>query len=105
MLNEEIKKLISEIGGIVIVEGNEPRFIFLSYEKFLELTGRKSKTQTPDKQIINRFIDKKEDLDNNKEGETISEDKEEEILDELNKEILALKEEIKEKEELLMNSE
>lgn len=78
MISEELKDLISRLGSLVIVENNQPKFIVLSYDKF---NG-----------VIHKSIDNSGNFD--KDGN-------EELIDRLNKEILALKEQVVEKEKEL----
>ncbi len=88
MLSEELKNLILQFGTLVIVENNQPKFVILSYEKF--------------KGVIHKSIDNLPNFDKyNSERINIPEYQEqadEEAMDRLNREILALKEQVAEKE-------
>lgn len=75
MISEELKNLVSQLGTLVIVENNQPKFIVFSYDKF---NG-----------VIHKSIDNSGNL---------AQDSNEELIDRLNKEILALKEQVAEKE-------
>ena len=79
MLNQEVKDLVSKIGGtLVIVENNQPKFVVMAFDKFLS--------------VIHKSIDNSGNFDK---------DNSEEIVDRLNNEILALKEQVAEKEKEL----
>jgi len=98
MFSEEIKKLIDKIGGLIVVENNQPKFIFLSYEKFKEFVNFTKNTD-----IIHKNVDNVDKLDkigvNYSESVNHSEEQSEEhLIEKLNKQILALKEEIEAKE-------
>lgn len=79
MLSEELKNLISQIGSLVLVENNQPRFIVMTYDKFSS--------------VIHKSVDNSGNFDK---------DSNEEIVDRLNEEILALKEQVAEKEKDLI---
>ena len=81
MITEELKKLVSELGTLVVVENNQPRFVIIAYDKF--------------RSVIHKNIDNSENLGN---------DINEETLERLNKEILALKEQVAEKEKDIANA-
>lgn len=82
MLNQETKDLVSKIGGtLVIVENNQPKFVVMAFDKFLA--------------VIHKNIDNSGNFDK---------DNSEEIVDRLNKEILALKEQVAEKEKELSSN-
>ena len=79
MIPEETKDLVSKIGGtLVIVENNQPKFVVMAFDKFLS--------------VIHKSIDNSGNFDK---------DNSEEIVDRLNNEILALKEQVAEKEKEL----
>ncbi len=80
MINDELKNLVNQVGAIVLVENDQPKFIVLPYDKF--------------RLVIHKDIDNSENFDKNNS---------EEIIDRLNKEILALKAEVTEKERELSN--
>lgn len=92
MLNQEVKDLVSKIGGtLVIVENNQPKFVVMAFDKFLS--------------VIHKSIDKSGNFDkDNNETPSVSgypAQRDEEIIDRLNNEILALKEQVAEKEKEL----
>ena len=76
MLSEEMKNLVSRFGTVIVIENNEPKFLVASYDAAKNL-------------VIHKNIDNSGSFDKNYS---------EEITDRLNKEILALKEEIARKE-------
>jgi len=78
MLSNELKNLVETLGGLIIVENNQPKFIVITYDKF---TG-----------VIHKSVDNSGNFDK---------DNSEETVDRLNKEILALKEQVAEKEKEL----
>ena len=83
MLSEELKNLVSELGTMIIVEANRPRFVVLSYDKF--------------RQVIHKSFDNSQDFDKDIREEA------EEAIDRLNKEILVLKEQTAEKEKEIIS--
>ena len=78
MLSKELEKLVSSLGGLVIVENDQPKFVVMSYDKF--------------NSVIHKSLDNSGDFDK---------DSNEETVDRLNEEILALKEQVAEKEKEL----
>jgi hypothetical protein len=73
MMNfNRLKELAKKFGGILVFDGDNPEFIILSYEQYRKMEASKS-------------------------FEEIS-DREEETIEKLNREILALKEEIRQRE-------
>lgn len=68
----KLKDISRKLGGILVMQGNEPDFVVLSYEQFRAL-------EVPAESPVPTLRD-------------------EELIDALNKEILALKEEIRQKE-------
>ena len=78
MLSKELEKLVSNLGGLVIVENDQPKFVVMSYDKF--------------NSVIHKSLDNSGDFDK---------DSNEETVDRLNEEILALKEQVAEKEKEL----
>jgi len=71
----KLKEIAKRLGGILVMEGNEPEFVIMSYDRFDSLD------QAPQSVPI---------------SQTVSED--DQLIDALNKEIMALKEEIRQKE-------
>ncbi len=77
--------MAKKLGGILVLDGNEPEFVILPYDQYEKENG------APD------------DSGENAKGP----DEEEKTIEKLNQEILALKEEIRQKEsaELIENTE
>lgn len=101
MISEETKDLVSKIGGtLVIVENNQPKFVVMAFDKFLSVI-----TATSSSGVIHKSIDKSGNFDkDNSEMPNVSGyhvQPDEEIIDRLNNEILALKEQVAEKEKEL----
>lgn len=98
MISEELKNLVFRFGTLIIVENNQPKFVVMSYDKAKETLG-----------FIHKSIDNhdnfdkdiNEDIEETFKGSDGSDQREEEIVDRLNKEILALKEQVAEKEKEL----
>ena len=82
----QLKKLVKKLGGILVLNGDEPEFVILSYDQY-EKTDRAA--------------------ENTEEGPERQKQDEEKTIEKLNREILALKEEIRQKEsaELVENTE
>lgn len=82
----QLKKLVKRLGGILVLNGNEPEFVILPYSQYEKESGV---SDSPREDV------KKRDED------------EERTIEKLNREILALKEEIRQKEsaELVENIE
>lgn len=80
----QLKKLAKKLGGILVLDGNEPEFVILPYGQYEKENG------APD--------DSGED--------TKGPDEEDKTIEKLNQEISALKEEIRQKEsaELIKNT-
>ena len=78
---KQLKELAKKLGGILVMDGNSPDFVLLSYQKYIELQQQVSQNTTPPS--TNRQTDVSEDL----------------LIERLNKEIASLKEEIRQKEE------
>ena len=78
MLSDELKNLVSQIGSLVLVENNQPKFIVMAYDKFSS--------------VIHKNIDNSGNFDKYDN---------EEVIDRLNSEILVLKEQVAEKEKEL----
>jgi hypothetical protein len=75
---EKLKDIAKKLGGVLVMEGNEPELVILPYEKFVTL-------DTGDSAEHNSKL----------EGDNKEEAK---LIEVLNNEILALKEEIQQKE-------
>ena len=92
---KELQKLAEKVGGIVVMENDSPAFVILNYSKFSELTGYG--TAAP-----HEILD--EDFQDSFTGEMLKSSSslvEDEAVEELNKEILTLAEEIENKEKSL----
>lgn len=78
----QLKKLTERLGGILVLNGDEPEFVILSYDQYKK-------------------------IDRTTEGLGLEGEDDEKTIDKLNQEILALKEEIRQKEsaELAENTE
>ena len=75
----ELKQLAKKLGGILVMNGNSPEFVVLAYDQYQKLTGDgQSERRTNPSRLT---------------------PEEEETIEKLNKEILVLKEEIRQKEE------
>lgn len=81
---KQLKRLAKKLGGILVLDGNEPEFVILPYDQY------EKENDMPD------------DSGENAKGP----DEEEKTIEKLNREILALKEEIRQKEsaELVENT-
>ena len=101
MLSKELKNLVSQFGTIVVIENDVPRFVVMTYDKFdaaLSATGSHAQRD----RVIHKNIDNSGDIAQDS-NETLSvsnshAQRDEEMADRLNKEILALKEQVAEKE-------
>ena len=82
---KQLKKLAKKLGGILVLDGNEPEFVILPYDQY----------------------EKESDAPDNSGEDVNGPDEEEKTIEKLNQEILALKEEIRQKEsaELIENTE
>jgi len=83
---DQLKKLAKKLGGILVLNGNEPEFVILPYEQFQKTDGT---------------------INSNNSNESPGEQEDEKTIEKLNQEILALKEEIHQKEsaELIEDAE
>lgn len=83
---ERLKQLAKKVGGVVVVNGENPEFVILTYNKFKELEGvGNSVSITEDAVFFENFEANGVDRD---QGE----------IERLNQEVLALKEEIRQRE-------
>ncbi|MEK7616248.1 MAG: hypothetical protein AAB420_03530 [Patescibacteria group bacterium] len=71
----KLKEIAKRLGGILVMDGNEPEFVVMSYDRFNALEA------VPQSVPVSQAVPEDEQL-----------------IDALNKEILALKEEIRQKE-------
>ncbi|MEK7583082.1 MAG: hypothetical protein AAB483_01595 [Patescibacteria group bacterium] len=85
----KLKEIAKRLGGILIMQGNEPELVILSYEKFSALETPISPAGGPPAHEHPTHTDLIASQNSKRE---------EELMDTLNKEILALKEEIRQKE-------
>ena len=91
---EEIKKLIKNSTSVLVLDNGEPSFVVIDYKTYKDIAAERGE----EKEIkINHAADK-----NGFNGYNIHE-KESEILERLNKEILALKNQIEMEEKGLTN--
>ena len=86
---DQLKKLAKKLGGILVLDGNELEFVILPYDQY------EKETSTPD-----------DSGGNSGENMKGPDEEEEKTIEKLNREILALKEEIHQKEsaELIENT-
>jgi len=84
---ERLKKMAEKLGGILVLDKDEPSFVILPYDKYEELQKGFSKEQSVFRDII--------------ENDTSSENMQDQgAVEKLNKEIESLREEIRQREEL-----
>lgn len=81
---EQLKRLVRKLGGVLVLNGNEPEFVILSYDQYAKEDDATS------------------DIEESSGGQ-----EDEKTIERLNQEILALKDEIRQKEaaELVENVE
>ena len=82
MISEELKNLVSRFGTLILIEENTPKFVVMSYDTAKDL-------------VIHKNIDNSGNFDK---------DSNEEIIDRLNKEISALKDQVAERERELSSN-
>lgn len=87
---KEIKKLLKNSTAVLVMDNGEPSFIMMDYQQYKNLVGEDSKKETTLDASGNGIVVKQ----NQKEGEI-------EILERINKDILALKDEIEKEEKSL----
>ena len=81
-----LKELVKKLGGVLVLDGNEPQFVMLPYENY-------------EKMETGEVIPISNSNHDNAEPEAVAAMIEEQkTVDELNQEIAALKEEIRQKE-------
>jgi hypothetical protein len=97
IISNELKNLVETLGGLVIVENNQPKFVVMSYDKFNGVIHKSVDNSTGSLSTLsgNRSVDN---------SGNFAQDGSEEITDRLNKEILALKEQVAEKERELLGN-
>lgn len=83
---EKLKQLAKKVGGIVIINGENPEFVILTYNKFKELDG------------VGNGVSNVEDAVFFENHETNGLDHDQGEIERLNQEILTLKEEIRQRE-------
>ncbi len=87
----ELKKLIKNSTAVLVLENNEPAFVIMNYQTYKDFATEETKKEIKISHGANNGSPVKI---NPKEGEL-------EILDRINKEILALKDEIEREEKSL----
>ncbi len=95
-----LKELAKKLGGILVLNGNEPEFVIMPYENY-------EKMELGENVPIAHEEGNGLEAGNLSAGGQEAEDNERKTVDRLNQEIMALKEEIRQKEsaELLESSE
>ena len=84
-----LKNLVKKLGGLLVLDGEEPIFVMLSYDKYQKMeAGMEAGEEIP----VSRG-----NLEESGAANGIDDD--EAAVEKLNQEILALKEEIRQKEE------
>lgn len=88
-----LKELTKKLGGILVLDGNEPEFVILPYGRYEKIEAGE------DVPISNKNPDERPDFNGAADDEK--------TVEKLNQEIMALKEEIRHREsaELLQNTE
>lgn len=94
MLSDELKNLVSQIGSLVLVENNQPKFIVMAYDKFSSVIHKNIDPSTGSGSTLSGY----RSVDNSGNFDKYDN---EEVIDRLNSEILALKEQVAEKEKEL----
>lgn len=82
---EKLKNLVNKLGGLLVLDNDKPVFIMLTYDKYQETKSSKEVLNAN----ANDYFD----------GGAVNIENDEKTVEKLNQEILALKEEIKQKEE------
>ena len=80
---DELKKLIKNSASVLVLDNGEPSFVIMDYKTYKDIASEKTGEKEVKIQVANGAVG----LHNSREHET-------EILDRLNKEILALKAQI-----------
>ncbi|PIR41215.1 MAG: hypothetical protein COV31_02295 [Candidatus Yanofskybacteria bacterium CG10_big_fil_rev_8_21_14_0_10_46_23] len=86
MNTEELQQLVNQFGAVVMVKNDRPAFVILPFTRYQELAGQ-----------VTSFVDIHSTIENNP--------KDAELIDRLNNEIAALKEEISHREAEVLNEE
>lgn len=81
---EDLKRLAKKVGGVVVINGDNPEFVILTYDKFKELLLRESDGIERPAYVKDRDIN--------------GLDQDQSEIERLNQEILVLKEEIRQRE-------
>lgn len=89
---EQLKQLTKKVGSLIVFNGEKPEFVVLAYNKFEEL-GNSAK--------INNIAESVPFFETNSSG--LDQNQEEEEIQKLNDEILALKEEVRQHESAELN--
>ena len=105
---EELKKLMNKSTAVLIMDNGDPSFVAISYEAYKDLVlksdiGHEVKVNhnLPDVSEKSTIKAESDTLKNDQEQVRPMNESELEMLDRINKEILALKEEIQKEEKLV----
>lgn len=90
---QELKKLINNSSAVVVMENAEPSFVIMNYQAYRNISQEEQKREV---RITSQSVNASA-KPSPKEGEL-------EILDRINKEILALKDEIEREEKTLLSN-
>jgi hypothetical protein len=89
MISEELKNLVARFGTLILIENNRPKFVVMSYDAVKGM-------------VIHKSVDNSGNFDKyNNETPSVSNNsiqRDEEIIDRLNREISALKDQVAERE-------
>lgn len=87
----KLKELVRKLGGVLVLDGDEPKFVILSYDKYESMdSGEEVSLSTRHNGLVQP---------NGMVAKRISDEMDQEAVEKLNQEILGLKEEIRQKEE------
>jgi len=90
METKELEQLADEFGSVVVIKEDRPAFVMIPFSKYKDLLSEREDSQ------IYRHFSKMED--SSSEDQIPEIDLEVDMIEQLNKEIMALKEEIKSRE-------
>lgn len=106
-----LKELVRKLGGVLVLDGDEPEFVMLSYDKYQKIDSGEEVVFSTDRKA-NGYAETNGPLrqgspprpdeagsEASKPNSLASTDEDQESMERLNQEILALKEEIRQKEE------
>lgn len=97
MDTNELKKLLKGSMAVLILENGEPSFVILGYDAYKELLSGQEK-EVKINHRPRQEIDSPEDTGDDQKFQHRIGEKESELLDKINKQILALKDEITKEE-------